>query len=57
MKSHPEGRRYICRSHPYNEILMRLDEIFEIGKKQDLTPMSCSVELTFFDLFLIIVEN
>jgi len=37
-KSHPEDRRYMCRLHPCNEILMRLYEIFETGKKQDLTP-------------------
>jgi len=38
-KSHPEDRRYLCRFHPCNEILMRLYEIFETGKKQDLTPL------------------
>jgi len=37
-KSHPEDKRYLCRFHPCNEILMRLYEIFGIGKKQDLTP-------------------
>ncbi len=62
-KSHPEDRRYLCRFHPCNEILMRLYEIFETGKKQktrpdptyDLTPLMS--ELTFSDFFLIIVEN
>jgi hypothetical protein len=38
-KSHPEDRRYLCRFHPDNEILMRLYEIFETRKKQDLTPL------------------
>jgi len=37
-KSQPEDRGYLCRFHPCNEILMRLYEIFETGKKQDLTP-------------------
>ncbi len=35
-KSHSEDRRYLCRFHPCNEISMRLYEIFETGKKQDL---------------------
>lgn len=39
-KSHPEDRRYLCRFHPRHEILMCLYEIFEAGKKQDLTPLS-----------------
>ncbi len=38
-KSHPEEGRYLYRFHPCNEILMRLYEIFETGKKQDLTPL------------------
>jgi hypothetical protein len=38
-KYHPEDRRYLCRFHPNNKILMRLYEIFEAGKKQDLTPL------------------
>ena len=38
-KSHPEEGRYLCRFYPCNEILVRLDEIFETGKKQDLTPL------------------
>lgn len=37
-KSHPEDRRYLCRFHPCPEILICLYEIFETGKKQDLTP-------------------
>ena len=44
-KSHPEDRRYLCRFHLLNEILMRLHEIFEKGKKQDLTPL-CDPTLT-----------
>ncbi len=39
-KSHPEDRRYLCRFHPCHEILMRFYEIFETGKKQDLTPLN-----------------
>jgi len=38
-QSHPEDKRYLCRFHPCNEILMRLYEIFETGKKQDLAPL------------------
>jgi len=38
-KSHPEVGRYLCCFHPCNEILMRLYEIFETSKKQDLTPL------------------
>jgi hypothetical protein len=34
-----EDRRYLCRFHPYREIFMRLIEIFETSKKQDLTPL------------------
>jgi len=37
--SHPEDRRYLCRYHSRNEISMRLCEIVEAGKKQDLTPL------------------
>jgi len=37
-QSHHEDRRYLCRFHPCHEILMRMYEIFETGKKQDLTP-------------------
>ena len=37
-KSHPEDRRYLYRLLSCHEILMRLYEIFEISKKQDLTP-------------------
>ena len=37
-ESHTEDRKYLCRFHPCNEILKRLYEIFETGKKQDLTP-------------------
>ncbi len=33
-----EDREYLCRFHPYNEILMRLYEIFETGKKQKTRP-------------------
>jgi hypothetical protein len=33
-----EDREYLCRFHPYNEILMRLYEIFETGKKQKIRP-------------------
>ncbi len=39
-QSHPEDRKYLCHFHPFNEILMRLYEIVEKGKKQDLTPFS-----------------
>jgi len=39
-KYHPEDRRYLRCIHPFNEILMRLHEIFETGKKQDLTPLN-----------------
>ena len=38
-ESHTEGRKYLCRFHPCNEILKRLYEIFEKSKKQDLTPI------------------
>ena len=38
-KSHPEEGKYLCRFHPCNEISVRLYEIFETGKKQDLTPL------------------
>ncbi len=44
LKSHPEDRKYLCRFHPCNEILMRLYEIFETGKKQDLTPLNATYE-------------
>ena len=37
-ESHTEDRKYLCRFHPCDEILKRLYEIFETGKKQDLTP-------------------
>ena len=37
-KFHPEDRRCLLHFHPCNDILMRLYEIFETGKKQDLTP-------------------
>jgi hypothetical protein len=37
-KSHIEDRGYLCRFHLCNDILNRLYEIFEISKKQDLTP-------------------
>jgi len=37
-KSHPEDRGYLCRLLPCHEISMILYEIFEISKKQDLTP-------------------
>ena len=33
----------VCRFHPCNEILMRLYEIYEKGKKQDLTPITYSL--------------
>jgi hypothetical protein len=36
--SHTEDRKYLCRFNPRNEILKCLYEIFEAGKKQDLTP-------------------
>ena len=39
-ESHTEDRKYLCRFHPCNEILKRLYEIFETGKKQDLTPFN-----------------
>jgi len=35
-----EDRRCLCRFHPYREIFMRLIEIFEASKKQDLTPLT-----------------
>ena len=35
-ESHTEDRKYLYRFDPYNEILKRLYEIFETGKKQDL---------------------
>jgi hypothetical protein len=38
-QSHPEDRKYLCRIHSCNKIIMRLYEIFETGKKQDLTPL------------------
>ncbi len=38
-ESHTEDRKYLCRFHPCNEILKRFYEIFEKGKKQDLTPL------------------
>ncbi len=37
-ESHTEDRKYLYRFDPCNEILKRLYEIFETGKKQDLTP-------------------
>jgi hypothetical protein len=37
-QSHPEDRKHLCHFHPCNEILMRLYQIVEKGKKQDLTP-------------------
>ncbi len=39
-ESHTEDRKYLYRFDPYNEILKRLYEIFETGKKQDLTPFN-----------------
>jgi len=36
-RSHLDEGKYLCRYHSCNEILMRLCEIFEEGKKQDLT--------------------
>jgi len=44
--------------HYWGQVLLFAYEIFETGKgkKQDLTPIP-PYELTFFDLFLIIVEN
>ncbi len=39
-ESHTEDRKYLCRFHPCNEILKCLYEIFETGKKQDLTPLN-----------------
>jgi hypothetical protein len=42
-KSHPEDRGYLCRLLPCHEISMRLYGIFEISKKQDLTPCLCSI--------------
>jgi hypothetical protein len=38
VKSHPEDRKYLCRFHPCNEILMRLYEIIKPGKKQKTRP-------------------
>ncbi len=37
-ESHTEDRKHLCRFDPRNEISKRLYEIFETGKKQDLTP-------------------
>ncbi len=37
-ESHTEDRKYPCCFDPCNQILKRLYEIFETGKKQDLTP-------------------
>jgi hypothetical protein len=37
-ESDTEDRKYLCRFHPCNEIIKCLYEIFEAGKKQDLTP-------------------
>ncbi len=38
-ESHTEDRKYPCRFDACNEILKRLYDIFETGKKQDLTPL------------------
>ena len=38
-KSHSENGRYLCRFHPFNEIFVRLYEVFETSKKQDLSPL------------------
>jgi len=38
-ESHTEDMKYLCRFHPCNEILKCLYEIFEKGKKQDLTRL------------------
>ncbi len=37
-ESHTEDRQYLCRFDPFNEILKRLYEIFETGKKQKARP-------------------
>jgi hypothetical protein len=37
-KHHPDDRRYPYRFHPGKEILMRLCEIIEVGKKQKTRP-------------------
>jgi hypothetical protein len=37
-ESDTEDRKYLCRFHPCHEIIKYLYEIFEAGKKQDLTP-------------------
>ena len=47
-KSHSEDRRYLCRFHLCNEILMRLHEIFKTGKKQDLIPLTKGVDFFIF---------
>ena len=46
-KPHPEDKRYLCRFHPSHEILMCLYEIFEAGKKQDLTPLHLFIPIAF----------
>jgi hypothetical protein len=46
-KSHPEDRRYLCRFHPCNGVLMHFHEFFKIGKKQDLIPLIFKAILLF----------
>jgi len=38
-KPQPEDKRSLCCFYPCNEILLRLHEIFESGKKQGLTRL------------------
>ena len=42
-KPQPKYRRYLCCFHPRIEILMRLYEIFDKSKKQDLTPITLGI--------------
>ncbi len=37
-ESHAEDRKYLCRFDACNEVLKRLYEIFETGKKQKTRP-------------------
>jgi len=38
-RSHLDDGKYLCRYRSGNEISMRLYEILEASKKQDLTPL------------------
>ena len=58
-ESHTEDRKYLCRFHPCNEILKRLYEIFEISKKQDLTPSKkfCQKRCNFSFVFYVYISE